>query len=185
MIITLPNILTFARIGMLPFLVLCFFIEHTLAHWTALGLFIVASITDYLDGYLARTLNQYSDLGKVLDPIADKLLVTIALVMLVAEQTIAGIHVCAVVLILSREIYISGLREYLSDKDVQLPVSYAAKWKTALQMISITTLLISFALSAHNSPVLNVGLILLWLASGLTLYTAYTYTQSALRQKRS
>ena len=133
----LPNMLTYGRILAVPLVVLCFFLEGRLqssdfARWSALVIFIAASITDYLDGYLARAWQQHSNIGRMLDPIADKLLVSTCLLLLAADtdRTIAGWSLWAAIIILCREILVSGLREYLAELKVSVPVTQLAKWKT-------------------------------------------------------
>lgn len=142
----IPNLLTYARIVAVPLIVLCFFVEGRLessdfARWTAFWLFAAASITDYLDGYLARIWNQTSNIGRMLDPIADKLLVASVLLLMAADGTIAGWTIWAAIIILCREILVSGLREYLADLKVSVPVTRIAKWKTTIQMLAIGFLL--------------------------------------------
>lgn len=181
MITNLPNLLTYLRIIMVPALVATFYMEGDNAYWTALALFTVASITDYFDGYLARAWEQQSNLGRMLDPIADKLLVSAALMMLVAKGTIGWGSLPAAVIILSREILVSGLREYLAQLRVSVPVSRLAKWKTALQMISLGFLLAGPAgdkILPYNT---QIGIVLLWVAAMLTLYTGYDYMVAGLR----
>ena len=130
----LPNILTYGRILAVPALVACFYLEGSSWRFVALGLFIVASVTDFFDGYLARAWSQQSKLGQMLDPIADKLLVGATLIMLVSDETISGLSVIAGVIILSREILVSGLREFLGQLSVSVPVTKIAKFKTAAQL---------------------------------------------------
>lgn len=181
MITNLPNLLTYLRIIMVPALVATFYMEGDNAYWTALALFTIASITDYFDGYLARAWEQQSNLGRMLDPIADKLLVSAALMMLVAKGTIGWGSLPAAVIILSREILVSGLREYLAQLRVSVPVSRLAKWKTALQMISLGFLLAGPAgdkILPYNT---QIGIVLLWVAAMLTLYTGYDYMVAGLR----
>ena len=181
MITSLPNLLTYLRIIMVPALVATFYMEGDSAYWTALALFTIASITDYFDGYLARAWEQQSNLGRMLDPIADKLLVSAALFMLVAKGTIGWGSLPAAVIILSREILVSGLREYLAQLRVSVPVSRLAKWKTALQMISLGFLLAGPAgdkILPYNT---DIGIVLLWVAAMLTLYTGYDYMVAGLR----
>jgi len=142
----IPNMLTYGRIIAVPLIVLCFYIEGSLqstdfARWTALGLFALASITDFLDGYLARIWKQTSNIGKMLDPIADKLLVSAVLLLVAADGTIAGWSLWAAIIILCREILVSGLREYLAALKVSVPVTRIAKWKTTAQMVAIGFLL--------------------------------------------
>ena len=145
----LPNMLTYARIVAVPLVVLCFFLEGHLkssdfARWSALAIFVLASITDYFDGYLARAWQQTSNIGRMLDPIADKLLVATCLLLLAADtdrRRIAGWSLWAAIIILCREILVSGLREYLAALKVSVPVTQLAKWKTAIQMVAIAFLL--------------------------------------------
>src|SRR5690606_6862541 len=146
----LPNLLTYARIMAVPLIVLCFFLEGRLessdfARWSALFIFVAASVTDYLDGYLARSWKQTSNIGRMLDPIADKLLVATSLLLLVAadtQRTISGWSLWAAIIILCREILVSGLREYLAALKVSVPVTKLAKWKTTIQMVAIGFLLV-------------------------------------------
>lgn len=182
MTLTLPNILTIARILVIPFFVLCFFFESETSRLLAFTLFAAASITDYLDGYLARKLNQQSALGKMLDPMADKLLVMAALVMMIADQTLNGWHICAALLILAREIFISGLREFLGGQSVSLPVSQMAKWKTAVQMGALGLLLLAPVMGTIATPLLIFGLTLLWAATAMTIVTGYEYYISGINR---
>ncbi|MEM7399383.1 MAG: CDP-diacylglycerol--glycerol-3-phosphate 3-phosphatidyltransferase, partial [Pseudomonadota bacterium] len=138
---SLPNILTYARIVAVPAMVACFFIDADWGRWLAMWIFIAAGVSDFLDGYLARAWKQQSALGQMLDPIADKLIVAAALLMLAANGTIAGWSLWAGVIILSREILVSGLREFLGTLSVSVPVSNLAKWKTVVQMVAIGFLL--------------------------------------------
>ena len=178
---SLPNILTYARIAAVPAIVGCFFLDGDAANWLALVIFVAAGITDFFDGYLARALQQQSPLGRMLDPIADKLLVSAALMMLAANQTIAGWSLFAGVIILSREILVSGLREYLGKLDVSVPVTQLAKYKTAMQMVAIGFLLAGTAGDKVFPWTSITGLSLLWLAAILTLYTGYDYFRAGLR----
>ncbi|WP_279483257.1 CDP-diacylglycerol--glycerol-3-phosphate 3-phosphatidyltransferase [Aureimonas sp. SK2] len=183
---SLPNILTYARIAAVPLVVLCFFVEGRLhgsdtARWTALGLFVAASVTDWLDGYLARAWQQTSTIGRMLDPIADKLLVAAALLVLAADGTIAGWTIWAAIVILCREILVSGLREYLAELKVSVPVTRLAKWKTATQMVAISFLLAGPAGDQLVPFVTQAGILLLWIAAIITLYTGYDYFRAGLR----
>lgn len=180
MITNLPNLLTFGRIALVPAIVACFFFEGDAPRWTALGIFIVAGITDFLDGYLARAWHQQSSLGRMLDPIADKLLVASALVMLVSDNTIAGFTLAAAIIILCREILVSGLREFLAEVEVSVPVSRLAKWKTVLQMVAIGFLLAGEAGDKVYIFTTETGLIGLWAAAVLTLYTGYDYLKAGI-----
>lgn len=177
---TLPNILTYARIALVPVLLGTFFIPGDMGRWIAVGIFIAASVTDYVDGYIARAWQQQSSLGTMLDPIADKLLVSAALLLLAADETIAGISLFAAVIILSREILVSGLREFLATVQVSVPVTQLAKWKTAIQMTAVT-----FLLGGPEGRELfwftsELGIVLLWLAAMLTLYTGYDYFRAGM-----
>lgn len=183
---SLPNLLTYGRILAVPLIVLCFFIEGPLqadglARWIALVVFIMASLTDWLDGYLARRWDQVSNIGRMLDPIADKLVVAVTLLLLAAEGTIGGWALWAAVIILCREILVSGLREYLAALKVSVPVTTLAKWKTAAQMVAIGFLLAGPAGDRVIPFVTEVGLVLLWTAAILTLYTGYDYFKAGLK----
>jgi len=178
---SLPNMLTYARILMVPALVAAFYLEGTTANWATLGVFSLAAITDYFDGYFARAWKQTSNLGRMLDPIADKLLVSAALFMLVANDTISWGSVFAAIIILSREILVSGLREFLAEVRVSVPVTELAKWKTAIQMFAIAFLLAGDAGEALVPGTQEIGIWLLWIAALLTLYTGYDYFRSGLR----
>lgn len=183
---SVPNLLTYARILVVPLVVLCFDLEERgkstdLARWSALGLFVFASVTDFFDGYLARTWEQTSSLGRMLDPIADKLLVAATLLLMAADGTIAGWTIWAAVIILSREILVSGLREYLAALKVSVPVTNLAKWKTTLQMVAIGFLLAGPAGEAVFPWTIETGLVLLWAAAIVTLITGYDYFRAGLR----
>jgi cardiolipin synthase len=184
--LSLPNILTYGRIVAVPLVVLCFFVEGRLessdfARWTALGLFIVASITDFFDGYLARIWKQTSTIGRMLDPIADKLLVSAILLLLAADGTIAGWTLWAAIIILCREILVSGLREYLAELKVSVPVSRLAKWKTTAQMVALAFLLAGPAGVKIMPYVTELGIVLLWISAILTLYTGWDYFKAGLK----
>jgi cardiolipin synthase len=184
----LPNILTYARIAAVPLVGLCFFVEGRLhssdfARWTALGIFTAASITDFFDGYLARIWKQTSNIGRMLDPIADKLLVATCLLLLAAdtERTIAGWSLWAAIIILCREILVSGLREYLASLKVSVPVTRLAKWKTAIQMFAIGFLLAGPAGDKVLPGTTEIGITLLWISALVTLYTGYDYFRAGLK----
>lgn len=186
--LSLPNILTYGRILAIPAIVLCFFLEGRLqssdfARWSALGIFAAASITDFFDGYLARAWKQTSNIGKMLDPIADKLLVATCLLLLAADtdRTIAGWSLWAAIIILCREILVSGLREYLADLKVSVPVSTLAKWKTTIQLLAIGFLLAGPAGDKVLPHTTDIGLVLLWISAIVTLYTGYDYFRAGLR----
>ncbi len=175
---SLPNILTYGRILAVPALVACFFVTADWGRWLTMWIFIAAGVSDFLDGYLARAWQQQSAIGKMLDPIADKLIVAAALLMLAANQTIAGWSLWAGVIILSREILVSGLREFLSTLSVSVPVSQLAKWKTVVQMVAIGFLLAGSAGDKIWPYTTLFGLSLLWIAAVLTLYTGYDYLRA-------
>lgn len=177
---TIPNLLTYARIALVPVLVMTFFVSGDMARWIAVGIFIVASVTDFVDGYIARAWQQQSGLGTMLDPIADKLLVAAALLLLAANETIAGVSLFAAVIILSREILVSGLREYLATLQVSVPVTQLAKWKTALQMTAISFLLAGPAGDKVLPFTSEIGITALWIAALLTLYTGYDYFRAGM-----
>ena len=184
--LSLPNILTYARIVAVPLVVLCFFVEGRLqstdtARWWAVVIFVVASITDFFDGYLARIWKQTSNIGRMLDPIADKLLVSACLLLLAADGTIAGWALWAAIIILCREILVSGLREYLASLKVSVPVSRLAKWKTTVQMFSIVFLLAGPAGDKVIPYATEFGLVMLWVAAILTLWTGWDYFRAGLK----
>ncbi|MCB5203316.1 CDP-diacylglycerol--glycerol-3-phosphate 3-phosphatidyltransferase [Neorhizobium sp. T786] len=182
----IPNLLTYARILAVPLIVLCFFVEGRLessdfARWAGFWIFVVASITDYLDGYLARIWNQTSNIGRMLDPIADKLLVASVLLLVAADGTIAGWSIWAAITILCREILVSGLREYLAALKVAVPVTRIAKWKTTIQMVAIAFLLAGPAGDKILPYTTEMGITLLWLAAILTFYSGYDYFKAGLK----
>jgi cardiolipin synthase len=184
----LPNLLTYGRILAVPLVVLCFFLEGRLqssdfARWTALAIFILASITDFFDGYLARIWKQTSNIGRMLDPIADKLLVATCLLLLAAdtEHTIAGWSLWAAIVILCREILVSGLREYLATLQVSVPVTRLAKWKTTIQLFAIGFLLAGPAGDKIFPITTQTGIALLWISALVTLYTGYDYFRAGLK----
>ena len=175
----LPNILTYARVVAVPVVVaLLLWPDEILMRWTALAVFIAAAITDFLDGWVARVWSQQSTMGRMLDPIADKLLVAAVLLMLVADHTIEGWTIWAGIIILCREILVSGLREFLAELKVSVPVSRVAKWKTALQLVALGFLIAGRAGEAIVPGTMRIGLVLLWLAALLTLYTGWEYLKA-------
>ena len=179
---SLPNVLTYARSAAVPLLVAClYFLEGDAARWSAFVLFVAAALTDWLDGYLARAWAQQSTLGRMLDPIADKLIVGATLLMLVYDHTISGFYIWAAVIILCREILVSGLREFLAELNVKVHVSHLAKWKTALQMIALAVLLAGPAADKLVPRITDLGLSILWLAALLTLWTGFDYLKAGVR----
>lgn len=180
--ISLPNVLTYARIAAVPALVACLmFIEGDAGRWAAFWLFVAAAFTDWLDGYLARRLEQQSTLGRMLDPIADKLIVGAALIMLVHDRTIDGVSIWAAIVILCREILVSGLREFLAELNVKVHVTALAKWKTAAQMVALAFLIAGPAGDSFVPGITTAGIGLLWLAAVLTLWTGYDYLKAGVR----
>ena len=177
--IKIPNILTIGRIIIVPIFVFSFYIPGIVGDLVPFFLFVIASFTDFLDGLLARLYKEESKLGELLDPIADKILVAAALVLLVMNGIIKNYEVIAAIIILTREIHISGLREFLAQSRVKIPVSSLAKFKTFIQMLSIAILLTGETgnkianFGEYNAQ--TIGIILLWLSAFLTLYTAYDY----------
>jgi cardiolipin synthase len=180
MLTTLPNLLTLSRIAVIPLVVGTFYLSQPWASWLGWGLFSAACITDWLDGHFARRWQQFSAFGRFLDPIADKLLVAVVLMMLVAFDRLTRSALFPALVILAREILVSGLREFLAGLRVGVPVSRLAKWKTGIQMVAIGTLLIGDAGPAAI-PVLGIGEALLWLAALLTLVTGYDYLRAGLK----
>ena len=183
--LSLPNILTFARIAAIPLVVGCIYWQAILdgplwLRWVALAVFVAAAVTDFLDGYYARIWDQQSALGRMLDPIADKLLVASCLLMLAADGIIHGWTLWAAIVILCREILVSGLREYLAELRVSVPVTRLAKWKTTLQLIAVGFLICGEAGDAVVPVVTQVGITLLWLSALLTLYTGWDYLHAGL-----
>ena len=180
----IPNILTIGRIIIVPFFVLAFYLPGFYGDLTACVLFIVASFTDFLDGMLARMMGEESKLGELLDPIADKIIVATALILLVMSGTIKHYEVIAAIIILTREILISGLREFLARGKIKLPVTNLAKLKTFLQMVAIALLLTGetgnkiLNFQDYNAQI--IGIILLWLSAFLTLYTGYEYLRKGI-----
>jgi len=174
--------LTYGRVLAVPVVAACLFgSDEFWMRWLALALFTVAAITDFLDGYLARMWSQQSSLGQMLDPIADKLLVAACLLMLVADKTISSWSLWAAIVILCREILVSGLREFLAGLRVPLPVSTVAKWKTAMQLAAIGFLIAGPAGERLLPGTTTIGLCLLWLSAILTFYTGWDYMKAGIR----
>ena len=175
----IPNLLTIGRIIIVPFFVLAFYLPGFYGDLTALILFVIASFTDFLDGMLARILGEESKLGELLDPIADKIIVATALILLVMDGTIKSYEVIAAIIILTREILVSGLREFLAKGQIKMPVSNLAKLKTVLQMVSIGLLLSGDTgnkiLNFQDYNAQTIGIVLLWVSAAFTLYTGYGY----------
>jgi cardiolipin synthase (CMP-forming) len=184
--LALPNLLTYGRIAAVPAVVGCMYWQMlhggAAMRWVALVIFIAAGVTDILDGYVARAWSQQSTLGRMLDPIADKLLVSSCLLMLAADRTIQGVSLFAAIVILCREILVSGLREYLAELRVGVPVTRLAKWKTVLQLVAVGFLIAGDAGDAAlGGLVTPIGLSLLWLSALLTLVTGWDYFRAGMR----
>ena len=180
----IPNILTIGWIFIVPIFVLTFFIPGFFGDLIPFFLFVLASFTDYLDGLLARLFKEESKLGELLDPIADKILVAAALILLVMNGTIKNYEVIAAIIILTREILISGLREFLAKTSVSIQVTNLAKLKTLLQMLAIAILLTGESgnklINFQDYNAQTIGIILLWLSAFLTLYTGYDYVRKGI-----
>lgn len=187
----IPNILTYGRIAAVPLVAgLLLWTDRAEAwtgltvegaRWTALGIYIAAAITDFFDGYLARLWKQQSSLGRMLDPIADKVLVAVVLLVLCGDQILRGGHVWAAIIILSREVLVSGLREFLGELQVSVPVTKIAKWKTTVQLLAIGFLIAGPAGDMVVPGVTIIGIFGLWVAAALTLYTGYDYFRAGIR----
>ena len=179
---SIPNLLTYGRVVAVPIVMgLMFWPEENWARWTALGIFAVAAVTDFFDGYLARVLSQHSTLGRMLDPIADKLIVSACLMMLVADRGITGVSLWTAIVILCREILVSGMREFLAELHVGVPVSTVAKWKTTMQLVAIGFLIAGPAGEEVLPGTTMIGLVLLWIAALLTLYTGWDYLRAGMK----
>ncbi|WP_458757980.1 CDP-diacylglycerol--glycerol-3-phosphate 3-phosphatidyltransferase [Afipia sp. TerB] len=184
--LALPNILTYSRIAAVPVVVGCMYAQSIgegplWLRWVALAIFIAAGVTDFLDGYYARIWDQSSAFGRMLDPIADKLLVASCLLMLAADGTIKGWSLWAAIVILCREILVSGLREYLAALRVSVPVTQLAKWKTTVQLVAIGFLIAGQAGEKILPGTTIIGIVLLWISAIVTLYTGYDYFRAGLR----
>ena len=180
----IPNILTIGRIILAPIFILTFYLPGALGDWIPFFIFVLASFTDFLDGLLARLYKEESKLGELLDPIADKIIVASALVLLVMKGTIINYEVIAAIIILTREILISGLREFLAKVQVSMPVTGLAKFKTFIQMFAIAILLTGESgnnlINFQDYNAHTIGLIFLWMSAFLTLYTGYDYVKKGI-----
>ena len=176
---TMPNILTLSRVALIPVVIAMLFADDPAMRWWVFVLFVLLAATDYLDGYLARVLDQTSALGALMDPIADKVLVAALIIALVARGDIAGWDVAGAILILCREFLVSGLREFLAQRDLPLPVTKLAKWKTTAQLIALALLIL--APLADPGQLLAISAIW-WVATALTLITGFDYVRSSARQ---
>jgi CDP-diacylglycerol--glycerol-3-phosphate 3-phosphatidyltransferase/cardiolipin synthase len=180
----IPNYLTIGRITIVPIFVFTFYLPGFYGDVIPFALFVIASFTDFLDGLLARIYKEESKLGELLDPIADKIIVATALILLVMDGTIKNYEVIAAIIILTREILISGLREFLAKGKINLPVSNLAKTKTFLQMFAISALLTGETgnkiINFQDYNAQTIGIVLLWLSAFLTLYTGYEYLRKGI-----
>ena len=177
---SIANKLTLSRILVIPAILLLLAIPHGWAAWCAVVLFTAAGATDWLDGYMARRENQVTKIGQFLDPIADKLLVASVILMLVSTQQINGLSVLPAVIILVREVAVSGLREFLAGLRVSVPVSRLAKWKTTVQLIALGFLIVG-RYAPDNIPATTIGDIGIWLAGVVTVFTAWDYWRASLK----
>jgi CDP-diacylglycerol--glycerol-3-phosphate 3-phosphatidyltransferase/cardiolipin synthase len=180
----IPNYLTIGRIIIVPVFVITFYLPGFYGDIIPFALFLIASFTDFLDGLLARMYKEESELGELLDPIADKIIVATALILLVMNGTIQSYEVIAAIIILTREILVSGLREFLAKEQIKLPVSNLAKMKTFLQMFAIAILLTGETgnkiVNFQDYNAQTIGIILLWLSAFITLYTGYEYLRKSI-----
>ncbi len=178
----IPNILTYGRVIAVPVLAACLLSTDALwMRWVALGIFIPAGLPDFFDGYLARAWHQQSSLGRMLDPIADKLLVAATLLVLVNNRAITGWSLWAAIVILCREILVSGLREFLAELNVSVPVTRVAKYKTTVQLVAVGFLIAGPAGDVVIPGTSIIGLVLLWTAALLTLYTGWDYMKAGIK----
>lgn len=184
---SLPNLLTLSRIFAVPLLVLLMWGRSPWEWLIAFIVYAIAGLTDYLDGYLARAQGTVSKLGQFLDPIADKIMVAAVIIMLIHSGTIHGLATIAALVILLREIIVSGLREFLAGLSVSMPVSQLAKWKTAAQMVALGALVLDGATTRFwpALPALEIGLVCLWVAAALTIITGYDYLRTGLKHMDS
>ena len=177
----LPNVLTYGRIAAVPLVAGLLMWGGNNARWVALAIYVAAAITDFFDGYLARKWQQQSSLGRMLDPIADKVLVSVVLLVLSADGILFGGHIWAAIIILAREVLVSGLREFLGELQVSVPVTQIAKWKTTVQLVAIGFLIAGPAGDLVLPYTTQLGIGGLWIAAGLTLYTGYDYFRAGIR----
>tara|TARA_Y100000590_G_C15554814_1_gene952392 strand:- start:552 stop:1100 length:549 start_codon:yes stop_codon:yes gene_type:complete len=176
----IANLLTIARIIVIPIIVICIYLKSPFYGWVAFILFCIASITDYFDGYIARIRNEITNFGTFLDPIADKLLVAAVILILTSKGIIADWETIPALIILLREIAVSGLREYLAGIKVSVPVSRIAKLKTSIQLIALALLILTES-QITLVPIMIIGKVALWVAGILTLYTGFDYLKSGAK----
>lgn len=181
MMTSIPNLLTLSRIAAVPVMIaVMLFLEGSAASWTAFWIYTYACVTDFFDGYVARIMNEQSPLGRFLDPIADKLLVAAVLMLLAGYDKIGGWTLLPALIILMREILVSGLREFLAELHISVPVSNLAKWKTTIQMLALGFLIVGEH-SPEAVPSVTIGTYGIWAAALLTLVTGYDYLRAGLR----
>ncbi|MDD2326232.1 MAG: CDP-diacylglycerol--glycerol-3-phosphate 3-phosphatidyltransferase [Alphaproteobacteria bacterium] len=178
---TIANRLTLSRIILIPVILVLLIMPFAWAAWAACALFSIAGVTDWLDGYMARRENQVSRIGQFLDPIADKLLVSAVILLLVYNRKIDSINVLPALIILLREVAVSGLREFLAGLSVNVPVSKLAKWKTTIQIVALAFLIVGNEHTPFWLPATLIGDVLLWIAGGLTIMTGYDYWKASLK----
>ncbi len=171
---SVPNQLTLARIAAIPVICLLLVMSWDWLRWIALALYIIAAVTDWVDGFIARRMNQSSDLGRMLDPIADKLLVGALLVTFAWTRDFSGWELIPAIAILMREIFVSGLREFMGGKAISVPVTFLAKWKTTVQLVALFFVIVDGLLPSFGF----ISALLLWLAAGLTVWTGWQYLLS-------
>ncbi|MCC6598504.1 MAG: CDP-diacylglycerol--glycerol-3-phosphate 3-phosphatidyltransferase [Alphaproteobacteria bacterium] len=177
---SLPDFLSLLRLALLPFMVPLFLIPMEWAAWACLALYVIGALTDFLDGWLARRLNQTSEFGAFIDPLSDKIFVVTTMLMLVSIDRVSGYYVMAVAVILIREFVVSGLREYMGQRDLKLPVTQLAKWKTAAQMLALGVLIVAPYIFYGQA----IGLGLLLAAAALTAVTGWHYLKTVLDHMR-
>lgn len=182
---TLANKLTLSRIVLIPVILGLLILPYRWSSWAALFFFSVAGLTDWFDGYFARRANQVSRLGQFLDPIADKLLVSAILLLLVHIGRISGLSVIPALIILLREVAVSGLREFLATLRVGVPVSNLAKWKTTIQIVALGFLIVGTKNAPSWLPATQIGDVFLWVAGALTIITGYDYWRASLKHFES
>lgn len=178
---TLPNILTMSRIALLPVLIALFYCTHPAAPWIALAIYTICCVTDFLDGYLARSQGSVSNFGKFLDPISDKIFVACLILVLAAFDRMDGLWLIAGLVILARELLISGLREFLGPQNIQIPVTRLAKWKTTVQMVALGFLIVGDAGDVLVPHTLLIGQILISIAAALTAWTGWHYMKHSFK----
>lgn len=178
---SIPNIMTMARILLLPFIVALIYIPEAWAAWTALGFYTLAAVTDFLDGYVARKMNMESAFGQFLDPIADKIFIATLLLLLVGVGRLEGMWIITGILILARELLISGLREFLGPQNIKFPVTRLAKWKTTVQMFALGFLIMGDFGDVVLPNTLAYGHGLITIAAVLTVITGWDYFKVGLR----